>query len=113
MKIPKKKIREKWRKEDGTFGPGNPGKPEGAISHKTKFINRILNSFGEKEFKFFQDQLRSKRDWKCAMDRLIRVAEIQGVFDNDGSAEQMPQMRIIIEGSNDTTKPMATEKKPG
>lgn len=112
MKIKKKKIREKWRKEDGKFGPGNPGKPQGAIHAKTKFINSMLGCFDEDVQKAFKLLLLNKRTSLEALDRVIRVANIGPETDPE-SAEQMPQMRIIIEGSNDTTKPMATEKKPG
>ena len=84
--------------QNGDFKKGNPGKPEGAIHVKRRFIERLLNVFGEKEAAVFK-KFFGKPDDKFlrALDRIITATEGLKAVDDNGN--ELPPFQLIIEGA--------------
>lgn len=99
-KVASVKVKE-YHDSNNKFKPGNPGKPVGAISARTKLQNLLMSAFGPKEVKVFAEFFKkADGNYLQALDRLIEA--INGGKDLSAlGAEGLPPLILNIEPDDD------------
>jgi hypothetical protein len=94
-------------KNTGRFGPGNPGKPKGALNKTTKNAREAIANFVDNNANRLQewlDQIAAedgpKAAWNCVMDlieyHVPKLARTEVVGDNGGPVETRSEITIRL-----------------
>lgn len=101
---------DQYQDANGKFKKGNPGKPEGAVSPKTRFVNLVASVWGEKEAEVFRKFFKKPDiNFLMAMDRITEVMNIDK--SGTGSALGLPPFQVFLEGENGDQS-VAPQKEP-
>lgn len=112
-KTPKSPRASNYHDNDGRFKAGNPGKPEGAISARTRLQNLLMSAFGPKEAKVFTLFFKKANgNYLRALDRLIELMNSKGGT-GDGGPLGLPPFQVLLEGmeGNNVTESLAPEEE--
>lgn len=88
---------EPWRRRDGTFGPGNPGKPKGARHRASKAEIERLRSRSERMWALV-DQKLSEGCTKTLLFLLARILPDSRTVDLDTS-DPAEMAEAVVDGS--------------
>ena len=97
---PYKETNDVYKDASGKFKPGNPGKPEGAIAHRNRFLMSVLNCWGDQQENHLKTLMSMpSRLFLEAMDRVIKVYEAggKGFSFGMGIDGEMPGYKVTIE----------------
>ncbi|GEM_PF-5015783 len=104
MKMNNTKENPYWDSETKRFKPGNPGKPKGAVSYRTRFLMTMLDCWGERQNQILRKMMtKPDAQFLRALDRIIRVYGISSKA-QEAHAQELPPYIIHIESEGVKTQ---------
>lgn len=98
MKAKKQKENPYWDATTKRFKAGNPGKPKGAVSHRTRFLMTVLDCWGETQNQILRKMMsKPNAQFLRALDRIIRVYGISAKV-REQELQEIPPLVVHIEG---------------